>query len=233
MSAPWPSFRPLLRLFGVASVLCIPDGFKHVLERAALVARLDRHLWPAVTSIQDHSRRGELHCRWDRVVVHDRENLVERGRRALTRKVNQFSFLPREAASVRRSTATQPTPISVSLRREDFDRASHVSHVPLFARVAQAARMRFRVERLSTRRRSDQVNVAALEKVRRGKVQQVGQAGCRTTTLYRGVGCGAAQREAESQVRHSQPVGWVRTGELHRIRWPGYPARRWKTLPTP
>ena len=41
-----------------------------------------------LTSIQDHSRGGELHCRRDRLVIHNRENLVERGGRALTRKVN-------------------------------------------------------------------------------------------------------------------------------------------------
>jgi hypothetical protein len=71
-----------------------PDGIQEVLERPALLLDLDR-LLPrfAVTSIQDHSRCGELHCRGDSLVIHNRENLVERGGRTLTRKVNQFSLL--------------------------------------------------------------------------------------------------------------------------------------------
>jgi hypothetical protein len=120
------------------SVLVFPNCHQHLFEGRALIFDRDFCLRPAIASVDDHSRCGELHCGRDRLIIHNRENLVERGGRALTRKVNQFSFLPRQAASVWRSTATQPTPVSVSLRRENFNRASHVSHVPLFARVAQA-----------------------------------------------------------------------------------------------
>ena len=126
VSALLVAARSLLRS---RSVLGFPYCRQHLFEGRALL--LDFYALPqfTITSIQDHSRCGELHCRWDRVVIHDRENLVERGRRALTRKVNQFSFLPREAASVRRSAARQPSTIWVSLRRENFNRACHVSQV--------------------------------------------------------------------------------------------------------
>jgi hypothetical protein len=138
VSARLVALRSLLRLLRVVGV---PYCLQHFFQRPPSVASLDHRPRRAVGPIQDHSRCGELHCRWDRVVIHDRENLVERGRRALTRKVNQFSLFPRDAASVRRSIAGQPPPIGIPLRRrENFNRASHVPHVPLFALVAQARR---------------------------------------------------------------------------------------------
>jgi hypothetical protein len=92
------AFRSFLRLL---PVLLGPNLEKHLFQGFALL--LDFYALPRlpVTSIQYHSCCGELHCRWDRVVIHDREHLVERGGRARTREVNQFSLFPREAACVR------------------------------------------------------------------------------------------------------------------------------------
>jgi hypothetical protein len=86
VSARLVALRSLLRLFR-------PDRYEHLFEGLPSVASLDHRPRFAVTSIQDHSGSSELHCRRDCLVIHNRENLVERSRRALTRKVNQFSFL--------------------------------------------------------------------------------------------------------------------------------------------
>ena len=150
VSALLVAIRALLRPLRLPSLVHRAQDF---LERPPSVATLDHRPRRAVGPIQDHSRCGQLHCRRNRLVIHYRENLVERGGRAFTRKVNQFSLVPREAASVRRSAAREPSSIGVPWRRDNFDRASHVSEVQyLLGLLKRAFRQSLDLQRALCRR---------------------------------------------------------------------------------
>jgi hypothetical protein len=105
VSALLVAARSLVRRY---SVLVFPNCYQHLFECRALIFDRDFCLCFSIAPVDDHSRCGELHCGRDRLIIHNRKNFVERGRRALTRKVNQFSFLPREAANPCRDERSLP-----------------------------------------------------------------------------------------------------------------------------